>query len=873
MRMTAAILFSVFIYLSCSSLFSEERESPPPLEVAKNHQVAIPRSAFGKEYLLSTSVIPQAGQNTSHARAGRIVTFELFHDGVDLYESPKGIVISNDLPAKRLLTTFPIVKKNDQSVIIDFNAGMDRVLVSAWYSQDGELDEALVSAMDVPRSRVFSVERKGPRLLVRQAAQGRVQSTVPTESRLEIRYYLSPYLPGDYTAIEHRESERKRVRFFETYGQREAVTGRLSMPVMRFDPEKPIKFYYSANTPPDYVTAVRDGILYWNRAFGKEVVTAEQAPEGVTAPVPDFNLVQWVDYDHARSAYADAIPDPRTGQTMHGQAYVTSVFAMGNIQRARALLRRLRATADGETEQPGLTAFPSIPLGGLFIESPCSCQSDPQDFAWEMAVGIQKLIDMGNVDDRRILQASQDMVRHVTAHEVGHVLGLRHNFAGSLSTQVSKQELDDWLRTYMTSDEVPDLDGRITSNSVMEYVDNASRIHFGYQLRTSNTVLPYDQAAIRWGYLSEEMPESEELIFATDDDAGTYGDVVTRDYGRDPVITSYEAIGDIFKLLPSMIVERYILAKAPEDPRDAVPLEEVVLQPSAYVSQVTGSYRSLLQWFNARTRSLRIENRFDFVGELNRSERLNAHWDYLNDQLKRLGGVDRAAFGFLPVEMSLEMGEIEGDIQLIPSFEAAAMTAEIDRLLDSEPFQEFVGLDGNKYRFTDDEKKLIRERSEQLFSQMEKELVKALLPILGSAKRDLGVEALEKVSEDDVVAKLEKRIVDLAEAVIMKKDPSQRRKGTLNKAHVEVVEFYYDLETRSAAARMLADDAGSFSQWCSDARTKLNEQLEKEVNDSLNISQLKEFKTSQLSRPLRQWYLDQQSVLRLLPASRDSRSE
>jgi predicted Zn-dependent protease len=33
------------------------------------------------------------------------------------------------------------------------------------------------------------------------------------------------------------------------------------------------------------------------------------------------------------------------------------------------------------------------------------------------------------------LRASQDYVREVVAHEVGHVLGLRHNFAGSVSAE------------------------------------------------------------------------------------------------------------------------------------------------------------------------------------------------------------------------------------------------------------------------------------------------------------------------------------------------------------------------------------------------------------------------------------------------------
>ena len=53
-------------------------------------------------------------------------------------------------------------------------------------------------------------------------------------------------------------------------------TGRVSTRIARFDISQPVVFYYSANTPPEYVEAVKDGILYWNTVFGREVVKAQQ---------------------------------------------------------------------------------------------------------------------------------------------------------------------------------------------------------------------------------------------------------------------------------------------------------------------------------------------------------------------------------------------------------------------------------------------------------------------------------------------------------------------------------------------------------------------------------------------------------------------
>ena len=59
----------------------------PELQVADQFLVAIPTSGFGKDYLLSASLIPLGKSPTSHGLAGKIVSFELFLDGVDMYES------------------------------------------------------------------------------------------------------------------------------------------------------------------------------------------------------------------------------------------------------------------------------------------------------------------------------------------------------------------------------------------------------------------------------------------------------------------------------------------------------------------------------------------------------------------------------------------------------------------------------------------------------------------------------------------------------------------------------------------------------------------------------------------------------------------
>jgi hypothetical protein len=267
----------------------------PPLRVADQFLLAIPKSGFGKDYLFSASLIPQAQVATSHGLAGKIVRFELYPDGVDLYESTKGLVVTEDLPARRLLATFTVVRQDADQVVIDFNKGMRRVFTQDW-TEGGGLNLAQRDrVLEVPESRVFEMRQEGPRLVIRQTVQVRNrQEDQNLEERYEVRYFLAPYQPGNFAGKEPSNVDARYTRFFETEGHLEPVTGRVSSRVARFDLRQPVVFFYSANTPADYVEAVRDGILYWNRAFGTNVVRAEKAPEGVTAPDAEHNVIQWV---------------------------------------------------------------------------------------------------------------------------------------------------------------------------------------------------------------------------------------------------------------------------------------------------------------------------------------------------------------------------------------------------------------------------------------------------------------------------------------------------------------------------------------------------------------------------------------------------
>src|SRR5215475_507242 len=147
-----------------------EKPACPALTTTTNFHIVIPRAALTREFLMSASIIPQATAATSTGLAGKVVRFELFHDGVDLYESTKGLIVTEDLPARRLLTTFPIVEQDAEKVVIDFNRGMKRVFTEIWYGGGGGFDaSARERTLEVPQSRVFASDVRGDQLVIRQS--------------------------------------------------------------------------------------------------------------------------------------------------------------------------------------------------------------------------------------------------------------------------------------------------------------------------------------------------------------------------------------------------------------------------------------------------------------------------------------------------------------------------------------------------------------------------------------------------------------------------------------------------------------------------------------------------------------------------------
>ncbi|MBI3541699.1 MAG: hypothetical protein HY075_00270 [Deltaproteobacteria bacterium] len=318
--------------------------SPLSASVTPNDKarITILKTALEKEFLLQSTLTTYGAAPSFGGLRSRVVAFRERAGKVYLLEATQGHTVTNDLPITLLLAEFPILAEDDTQVTIDFNAGMSNIFVAGdWYAHDfeGPAHERSSKSAKVRFSYIESAALNDHnQLAIRQIAQlGGDESSQNNES-VEVKYYLSPYLPAaDFEPV--RVTTPDVVGFFEVAPQLTSE-GTTIIRAAHFHAKSQITYAVSANTPAEFKQAVKDGILYWNKVFGDERVKVVDAPAGVTAPDVNYNIVQWVPFDSAGFAFADAQMDPRSGETLHAQVYLTSAFAYLGKDRMRVALKR-----------------------------------------------------------------------------------------------------------------------------------------------------------------------------------------------------------------------------------------------------------------------------------------------------------------------------------------------------------------------------------------------------------------------------------------------------------------------------------------------------------------------------------------------------
>jgi hypothetical protein len=249
------------------------------------------------------------------------------------------------------------------------------------------------------------------------------------------------------------------------------------------DPVEPIVYYLDPGTPEPVRSALLDGARWWNEAFEaagyRNAFQVEMLPEGADPMDVRYNTITWIHRSTRGWSYGSSVIDPRTGEILKGHVSLGSLRARQDLLIAEGLL---------------------APYGG---------------------------------DDTQGADRAEEMVlariRQLSAHEVGHTLGLAHNYLASSQGQ----------------------------ESVMDYPHPVVRLTDDGEIDLSQAyavgIGEWDKVSIEWGYrhFPETVSESDALEgildaarrrglgFLSDQDARPAGSAHPRvhlwDNGSDPV--------------------------------------------------------------------------------------------------------------------------------------------------------------------------------------------------------------------------------------------------------------------------------------------------------------------------------------------------
>ena len=319
------------------------------------------------------------------------------------------------------------------------------------------------------------------------------------------------------------------------------------------EPKKPIVFWLDRNIPVKYREPIEEGILEWNKAFEKigfkDAIRVAVQPDDADFDTSDIRhaSVRWQTV--AKTSYGaigPSVVDPRTGEILDADIGIDA----NNVR----VVRNLRSEYL-PPRRDAFAAFAAATSGHAQATSDAAACTYDDAATEESAFGMSLLEARGELtpDSPDVDRFVDLYLKNVVMHEVGHTLGLRHNFRAS--TVYTEDELSDAAFTAAHG----------ISGSVMEYNPWNLAVKGERQGEyTMSTLGPYDYWAIEYAYkpiapahekaeLAKIAARSNEpwLAYSTDEDVSYFAidpAVNQLDLGSDPLAYARKRLALVHEL-------------------------------------------------------------------------------------------------------------------------------------------------------------------------------------------------------------------------------------------------------------------------------------------------------------------------------------
>jgi hypothetical protein len=352
-------------------------------------------------------------------------------------------------------------------------------------------------------------------------------------------------------------------------------------------PKKKIVFWIEKSVPFEYRPYVREGILEWNKAFEKigfrdAIEVRQQESEDFDPEDMNYNTFRWITTGQG-FAMGPSRANPLTGEILDADI----IFDADMIRYWKQEAKMFGQTGLSPDEVPSLIqaarhgwGLPQLPVRqgslnwdtrgeGQGAKSQAPGKVDPRARLWAVRQGVCQcgpcmryelgLASLalaaraqGKPGDAVPEELIGQAIRHVVMHEVGHTLGLRHNFKAS--SMLKNEQLHDTAITRKKG----------LAGSVMDYLPvNLAPKGVKQGDYFSTTIGPYDYWAIEYAY--------KPLSGGTDGELAALQDIAKRgaepghDYGTDedlfgtsdPLINAFDLGADPMKFA----MERMLLSE------------------------------------------------------------------------------------------------------------------------------------------------------------------------------------------------------------------------------------------------------------------------------------------------------------------------